>query len=104
MNTAKTEQQQLSSMLDKIAIAEGKSQTNIDGVEVFRASSPTARAPIVYLPRILIVGQGRKQAFLGGETYVYDPSNYLVLTVPLPAECETIACPLRAGGEEIRFL
>lgn len=69
------------------------SRTAVDSVEVFRASAPSPRAPIVYLPRILIVGQGRKRAFLGGETFVYDPNNYLVLSVPLPAECETEASP-----------
>ncbi len=43
---------------------------------------------MVYRPHIIIVGQGRKRAFLGGETYRYDPANYLVLAVPLPAECD----------------
>jgi AraC-like DNA-binding protein len=43
---------------------------------------------MVYRPHIIIVGQGRKRAFIGGETYQYDPANYLVLAVPLPAECE----------------
>jgi AraC-like DNA-binding protein len=69
------------------------SRTPVEGVEVFRASARIPRAPIVYLPRILIVAQGRKRAFLGGETYLYDPCNYLVLSVPLPAECETEASP-----------
>ena len=51
------------------------------------------RAPVVYQPKILIVGQGRKRAYLGGEVYRYDAYNYLVLSVPLPAECETEASP-----------
>jgi AraC-like DNA-binding protein len=62
-------------------------------VEVARVSGSVPRAPVVYQPKILIVGQGRKRAYLGGEVYQYDPFNYLVLTVPLPAECETEASP-----------
>jgi AraC-like DNA-binding protein len=93
MDDVGDQRSRLAYLLDKVAVEEGMNQTAIDGVEVFRASTSIPRAPIVYLPRILIVGRGRKRAFLGGETYVYDPSNYLVLSVPLPAECETEASP-----------
>jgi AraC-like DNA-binding protein len=48
---------------------------------------------MVYRPHIIIVGQGRKRAYLGGEVYTYDPANYLVLAVPLPAECDVEAKP-----------
>jgi hypothetical protein len=44
-------------------------------------------------PKIIIVGQGQKRAYLGEEVYVYDPFNCLVLPVPLPAECEADASP-----------
>ena len=90
----------LASLLGEIAVEEGMQRTLIEGVEVFRASESVPRAPIVYQPRILIVGQGRKRAYLGGETYVYDPCNYLVLSVPLPAECDTQASP----GEPLLLL
>jgi AraC-like DNA-binding protein len=62
-------------------------------VEVTRVSTPVPRAPVVYQPKILIAGQGRKRAYLSGEVYRYDAYNYLVLSVPLPAECETEASP-----------
>jgi AraC-like DNA-binding protein len=65
----------------------------VEGVEVSRVSKPVPRAPVVYQPKILIVGQGRKRAYLAGEVYRYDAYNYLVLSVPLPAECETEASP-----------
>lgn len=93
MGSVTDQQSRLADLLGKMAVTEGMSRTALDGVEVFRASASSPRAPIVYLPRILIVGQGRKRAFLGGETYVYDPNNYLVLSVPLPADCETEASP-----------
>src|SRR6187397_1307281 len=85
--------EQIASLLGELAVGEGMQRTAVEGVEVFRASEPVPRAAIVYQPRILIVGQGRKRAYLGGETYQYDAYNYLVLSVPLPAECETEASP-----------
>src|SRR3954451_9650971 len=85
--------ERLASLLGEVAVEEGMQRTPVEGVEVFRASESVPRAPIVYQPRILIVGQGRKWAYLGGKTYRYDPYNYLVLSVPLPAECESEASP-----------
>jgi AraC-like DNA-binding protein len=49
--------------------------------------------PVVYEPSIVIVGQGKKIGYLGDQVYTYDPFNYLVLSVPLPFECETLATP-----------
>ncbi len=83
----------LARLLDEVAVHEGMHPTLIDGVQVFRTSQPLPRAPMVYQPNIVIVGQGRKRAYLGGEAYTYDASNYLVLSVPLPAECEADASP-----------
>lgn len=85
--------ERLASLLDEVAVQEGVHRTLVEGVEVARVSNSVPRAPIVYQPKILIVGQGRKRAYLGGEVYRYDAYNYLVLSVPLPAECETEASP-----------
>src|SRR3954447_12670840 len=93
MNDQGDHHKRLASLLGEIADEEGMQGTLVEGVEVFRASESVPRAPIVYQPRILIVGQGRKRAYLGGEAYRYDAYNYLVLSVPLPAECETEASP-----------
>ncbi|MEI9972484.1 MAG: AraC family transcriptional regulator [Ignavibacteriota bacterium] len=48
---------------------------------------------MLYDPSIVIVGQGRKRGYLGDRIFTYDPHNYLVLSVPLPFECETEASP-----------
>jgi AraC-like DNA-binding protein len=81
----------LASLLNEVAVHEGTHQTLVEGVQVSRVTKPVPRGPVVYQPKILIVGQGRKRAYLGGEIYRYDAYNYLVLSVPLPAECETEA-------------
>ena len=85
--------ERLADLLGEVAVNEGMHRTPVEGVEVARISKPVPRAPVVYQPKILIVGQGRKRAYLGGEVYQYDAYNYLVLSVPLPAECETEASP-----------
>ncbi len=83
----------LASLLDEVAVHEGLHPTLIDGVHVLRRSQPLPRAPMVYHPNILIVGQGRKRAYLGNKVYTYDAFNYLVSSVPMPAECEANASP-----------
>src|SRR3954464_4032151 len=93
MNGHRDNRERLARLLGEVAVQEGMQRTPIEGVEVFRVSESVPRAPIVYQPKILIVGQGRKRAYLGGEAYQYDAYNYLALSVPLPAECETEASP-----------
>jgi AraC-like DNA-binding protein len=83
----------LASLLNELAVHEGPQRTLIEGVELSRRSQPSLRIPVVYQPNIVIVGQGRKRCYLGGEVYQYDPFNYLVLSVPLPAESEWEASP-----------
>ncbi len=49
------------------------------------------RTPVLYNPGLVILFQGSKIGYLGKRTFSYDPKNYLMLTVPLPFECETFA-------------
>jgi AraC-like DNA-binding protein len=58
-----------------------------------RSTQKVPRSPIAYEPSIVIIGQGRKHGHLGGHAFTYDPTNYLVLSVPLPFECETEGTP-----------
>jgi AraC-like DNA-binding protein len=93
MNDQSDNRARLARLLGEVAVHEGIQRTLIDGVNVGRVSTSVPRAPVVYEPKILVVGQGRKRAYLGGEVYRYDAYNYLVLSVPMPAECETEASP-----------
>src|SRR5512135_1106601 len=81
----------LARLLGEVAVHEGIHRTLVEGVEVVRISEPAPRAPVVYQPKILIVGQGRRRAYLGCNMYQYGSYNYLLLPVPMPAECETEA-------------
>lgn len=86
-------QDQIAELLREVATREGVHPTLVEGVSLMRVSRPLPRMPVLYEPGIFIVGQGRKRGYLGGQVYTYDAHNYLVLSVPLPFECETEATP-----------
>jgi AraC-like DNA-binding protein len=81
--------QSLITQLEKLAPSEGYNQTFINGVGVYKSSESAQRTPLCYSQGIIFVLQGQKRVFFDDKVYTYNPENYLVLTVPLPAECET---------------
>ena len=85
--------ERMTSLLHSLTTREGIQPTCLEDVQLMRASRPLARMPVLYEPGIVIVGQGRKRGYLGDQVYTYDAHNYLVLSVPLPFECETEASP-----------
>ena len=83
----------MTALLGTLASLEGIQPTVLDGVQLMRVSQSIPRMQVLYEPGIVIVGQGRKRGYLGDQVYTYDAHNYLVLSVPLPFECETKASP-----------
>ena len=79
----------LVSLLEEHAQGEGFSKSRLPGVKFMRSTRYIPRSPIAYDPSIVIVGQGRKSGYLGGKKHVYDANHYLVLSMPMPFECET---------------
>lgn len=75
------------------AAGNGVSQTPIPQVKVIYIDRHGARAPVLYDPCIVIMFQGHKVGYLGDKVFQYDPDNYLLMTVPLPFECESFASP-----------
>lgn len=88
-----TANRRMTSLLGAMATKEGSQPTALDGVNLMRASRPIPRSQVLYEPGIVIVGQGRKRGYLGDRVFTYDAHNYLVLSVPLPFECETEPSP-----------
>ncbi|PCE21968.1 AraC family transcriptional regulator [Paraburkholderia acidicola] len=86
-------QQSMVELFDVLAPAEGFTQTPLDGVKLMRSNRPVERKPVMYEPSIVIVCQGRKRGYIGEQTFFYDAQQYLVMSVPLPFECETEASP-----------
>jgi len=65
----------------------------VENVSLIYASQYRPRTPMMYQPGIVILFQGSKTGYLGSTVFQYDASKYLMLTVPLPVECETWASP-----------
>ena len=75
----------------------GMVDTPVPGLGLVRSDHVMIeRKPIVYDPCLYVVVQGSKVAHLGDEIFTYDALNYLVLSVPLPLECQI----LNASKEE----
>ena len=80
-------------MLTELVHEDGGSASRLSGVSFMRTTRAIPRSPIAYEPGIFIVAQGRKTAWVGGKKVIYDPGHYLVLSMPLPFECETEGSP-----------
>lgn len=87
------EQQELVSLLLKLAPKEGYNQTLLPNVRILRSDRPLSRTPVMYDPGIVIVCQGRKRGYFGHQVYLYDEQHYLAVSVPVPFTMETDATP-----------
>jgi AraC-like DNA-binding protein len=76
---------ELVALLQRRTGSDGRHETAIPELELYRFSKPTKPAVVLQQPAVYVVVQGRKQVTVGDETYVYDPSQYLAVSVELPA-------------------
>jgi AraC-like DNA-binding protein len=83
-----TNRLKLVGLLTELAPKEGFHATILDGVKLRRSNRNEPRAPVMYEPSVYFVASGRKKGYVGDRCLVYDANNYLVLSVPLPFECE----------------
>lgn len=86
---------ELSRLILQLQPRPGVTDTSVPGVTLMRVDEDTARIPVFYEPGIFVIAQGRKMGYLGEHNWQYDAANYLVMSVPLPFECET-----RVHGKE----
>jgi len=63
----------------------------VDGVNLARTARNSPRHPVLYEPSICVLVSGRTKGYVGSHCITYDENNYLVLPIPLPVECETVA-------------
>jgi AraC-like DNA-binding protein len=73
--------------------------TVVPGLILTRRTAPTAPASATYEPSLAVVAQGRKRAELGGTTFVFDESRYLLTSLDLPVICNVIE-----ASEEVPYL
>ena len=62
-------------------------------VRLLHGTEPAARTPVMYQPGIIFLFSGHKIGYINERIFRYDANEYLLLTVPLPFECETYATP-----------
>ncbi len=92
-NTDTKDNRLLAKLLEPLVPNPGSIESPIKNVRFIRSDTPIPRHPVVYEPSIVIIAQGHKTGYLGNKVYRYDPCNYLVLSVPLPFDCETSGTP-----------
>ena len=62
----------------------GAFETAIAPLHVIRCDRPSEPIHTVHRPALCLIVQGRKEVTLWDERYLYDPLNYLVVSVTLP--------------------
>ncbi len=87
-------------LLEELGSPEGAWPSALNGVTLIRTTRATVPVPVMYEPCIVIVAQGIKRFHLPDRVIHYDAHNYLVLTVPVPADCETV---VDASGPFLAF-
>lgn len=58
--------------------------TPISGLRLSRWCTPTEPASYMHSPSICLIAQGEKCVVVGEESYIYDPSHFLISSVDLP--------------------
>lgn len=81
----------MASQAARFARGNGYTPSPVPQVKILYVDQHRPRQPVMYEPGIVIVFQGHKVGYCGNKVFRYDPRNYLVMTVPLPLECETFA-------------
>src|SRR5580700_2049553 len=77
----------------KIASSIGSAEkliTSVPGLLLARKTAPAAPISATYEPSLAVVAQGRKRATLGGNTFIFDQSRYLLTSLDLPVICNVI--------------
>jgi len=75
-------------LVEAHAPSHGLFPTGLDGVSVYRKTTPNPRQPAVMPPLLNIVVQGTKCAYLDAITYRYGAGTYICAPTTLPIESE----------------
>ena len=76
---------ELATLIERWTGIDGGHPTAVPELTFWRFSNPTEPAQVIQPAAIYVVVQGRKQVVVGGETYTYDPTQYLAVSIELPA-------------------
>ncbi|MCT4711117.1 AraC family transcriptional regulator [Enterobacteriaceae bacterium H11S18] len=85
--------QQLTEKINQLIQNENTARPTLPNVRLLYGTKPNGRTPVMYEPGIVILFSGHKTGYINDRVFRYDANEYLLLTVPLPFECETFATP-----------
>lgn len=83
----------LTDQVKNLKIHENKLSALLPDIRLLYGTQPGTRTPVMYQPGIVILFSGHKTGYINDRVFRYDANEYLLLTVPLPFECETFATP-----------
>jgi len=84
------QQAELVEWIARFTPGDGFHATTVPGLHLYRASECAPAVPTLYEPRLVVVAQGSRYAWLGGESYRFDPLHYLVVSMPLPVSSQVL--------------
>lgn len=68
----------------------GDLPTAVDGLELFRRNEPAPPVSCLVPPSIVLVAEGAKIMWVGGEPYEYNAEKFLITSLDLPASSEVL--------------
>jgi AraC-like DNA-binding protein len=80
-------------LASRIAVQVGSEQrraTGVPGLTVHRRTAPTPPCSMTCEPSLILTAQGRKRVELGGKTFTYGSSHYLLASVALPVVARVV--------------
>ncbi len=90
--TFEAQRQELAGLIDRHCPQEGKVETVIPGLLLFRGCRTDKPSCTVITSAFAMMAQGAKRVLVGDEAYEYDPGHYMIASVELPTfSCLTMA-------------
>jgi AraC-like DNA-binding protein len=82
---------QLTAQIKRLIDNENGASDLLPDIRLLYGTQPGTRTPVMYQPGIVFLFSGHKIGYINERVFRYDTNEYLLLTVPLPFECETFA-------------
>jgi AraC-like DNA-binding protein len=83
-------QAELAQTIGAHAQVPGDFPTAIGGLGFFRREQPSSPLVCMVEPSVILVAQGEKKLWVGGEGFTYDTSRFLLTSLDLPANSEVL--------------
>jgi AraC-like DNA-binding protein len=82
--------EKLADLVEQRAPQEGVNLTSLPVFAAFKVSTTQAKGPAIDVPALVIVGQGKKNCYVGDRVYEYSPGKALIMFYPLAVEVEFV--------------